>query len=1619
MAKKNWWKYLCLCLVSLLLAGCSLMEDLFLSKSEVPEFAFSGYVYADGKPLSGATVSCGVSSLKTNDLGYFSFSGINQTVQVSVSKDGYLFSDNLVFVEGVSEDIKFSGFKLFDKTGVVRNNNVTVPFVDIIAESENGEFRTQSNEYGAFYLPNLAGQVKVTATKEGFNFFKSSFTIDKEDEIVISGTTNISGEIKTDDDCVDISKFTLKINGIEKDILSDLSFVAEDIEPGTIVSLSSDEYFIENENFEITSDLQKVIFDCKKYYDVNGVVSCGNINLNNAKIKCGNKEINSSDGTFAFADLYGSNTISATLENYVIESMDVDFRSTNVVLKATTSVNGKINLDIGSNFEDINISINGKNITSDSIGKFSLSGVSFGDKLIITSDSYHVENEIVISNRDFLNINAQKLFNLDLTVLAESNPLENANICIGGNSFSTNAEGKATISNLYGDVDFVVTKDEYKFEDTYSCDYFDKEKTIDGYILYSINKIVKSGDIDIIDCKVYLDNQEIATNNGIIALENIYGDRNLKVVAEGYNEFETTITKDNANEDINLTYDIVGKVVCGKKRIAGVVVSYNGNNVKTENDGSFVLNNLSGNVIITYSKERYTFPSSNVSSFDNLEVFGKYSISGNVKKQNDDETIENVSNLKMTLLDKETGTMQTVQTDNNGNYYFENLTSEYALFYDMDCDIALKPSYYDVLAGGEFNFSNTGYSFGGVITCGEEKLEGVTLTLGNISATTDKNGVYNFGLVTSSDTLIIEKEGYTFTPIQKYSTYLTNKGFGVNDQLDTCIDVNFTATYMVEGNIKCGKTPLDGVTVTIGEKSTTTNNGYFSISGLTGKNDAVELSYRNYNFGNRQIVDGYANLNYVATFNISANVISNDLKIENAQLYINNKSKDLYSDENGNVIISNIQFGDKISFVLNGYTIESKIIEEYVEDLNFNSSYKVSGRITNCGVPLNQVKVSIVGSEIFTETNENGQFELANIYGTQQLNFEKQNFNFVNKIITGTISNLEIMSLFNVQGTIKVGGTTPLAGVLVKAGDKTDITDEQGNFEITGLTSTTTFEFEKEGYDFGSSIEVSTPAPLDIYATFCIKGTVKSGDVILSGAKITTNTGMTINPSDENGNFEIYGLTGNTTIYVEMDNYNKFEQTIKDYNGKFVANLSYDVVINFGGLSGLLEYQNISITAVDNIKTEKFTCNKDSITIPARKGRTTITLSKENCFFTPTENNSFIVTSGKTQNITITRLFSVYGKVKTNSGQGVAFAKVSAGKVSTTTDIDGNYTLSGLAGEPKLIVKLPYDNQEIEGKTVKADGQCDISIKDEIFAVNFLNYAYDNLRNANSYQIFGSGTVIASPKIGGTQEQSVNIIYKQDRFGNKIFQNMNKGNKIDIVSVDPNVSMLSCFYTENGVRKVKYQQIKGIDNFDTVKQGNEEIFKPKYTETWSYPTDLGNGETELDWYRKNYGVDGNNFSPYIIKSETVNSVSNLQIVEGNYVFTLNMKTSKDSETYTNYAKLMSIMCDAQSLEGFNEISLTFTITRNGLLRKMVIYENYSVESSPLTGVPVNANITYDFIINSLTEKISDIDISTPLTVQNSIMLGRETPTENDSINYKENNNTTKVDLITFRKEEIL
>ncbi len=1604
MTKRNWFGYIVMIAVCFLISGCSLLDNLLFTKSEVPEFSFSGYVRADGEPLADATVDCGISSCQTDENGYYSFNKLSKVVNVSVSKAGYLFSDELVFVNSLSTDVNFYGYKLFDKSGVVKNNDVVIPNVKIEAVSENGKFETMTNESGEFYLSNLAGQVKVTATKEKYNFFTQSFTIAKEDNVVITGITDIAGKINVDSKA-DKSDFELLCNDYTININDDLTFLAQNVAPGDKIILKSSKYFVSKNEIKIGST-DDISFDCFKYYDIQGEVSCGNQKLNNVKVMFGKLETESINGKFKFEKVYGSRDIKCELNGFEFENKNVSADNSSVQIKATTKVEIQVALDVGNDFSGVKLKVGDRIIDKcSSTGKFEIAGIEFGQVISVESLDYHADTTLEVNDNLPKTISLQKHYSLKVNTTADNQPLSDVDVIVSNKTYKTDENGFVQIDKLYGTNECVLEKTGYKFESTYLVNYYQSKINAVGQLLFDIVGSVRSGEIILDSAKIVCNDVEYSSNElGEFQIQNVYGVVNLTIEKSGYNTQTLSVSKDGGRLDINLNYDVMGLILCADMPIEDVKVSNGQNSVNSQKDGKFKLSGLYGENEITFAKDFYNIQSQTLSFGKYLQINTTYSVKGNVSSSNGA-----VSGLGIWILSKNYGTTQSTTTDEKGNYSFEGLSGSYALYYDESTSLSLKPKIYNVNFGDKYDFSDKGFGFGGKVTCGGVGLEGVKIRIGNLQTLTDKDGAYNFALVPASGILTLTKEGYNFE----------NSGMDVDEEFDGRENVNFEATYKVVIRVKSGLTTISNVQVSLNGNvcGNTDENGTMEILGLTGSN-SVEFSLNKYKFVGLKTFDTYQVLDIDASMDIAVLVKTGDIRVGGAEVKVNGVIQSSQTDNNGLIELKEIRIGDTIEFSKTNYKFDSILISGYLENLIANCSYKISGNISNCGNRLAGVTVTM--GERVTLTDELGYFEFDDVQGEQTLRLSKNGFDF-DDVIVNSADTLNIMSKYSIAGKVMLSTGLGISKVdIYIAEQKVGSTDTNGNFKIENLSSIVTLRFVKLGYKFVGDFTITSPSEsLEFLATYSIAGRVMSGNIAIANALVSASNGMSTRTNDD-GTYVLEDVDTEVVIQVTLDNYDNTEpETVKGYSKNVDFNLTYKVIIT---IDGDFKDINVSITG-QSPRTKNYSLKQ--IIIENLFGQNSVVLSKKSYMFTPTDR--FTVTSNFETRLTTKLVYGISGFVKTESGAPIKNARVFAGETCVRTDNQGYYEISNLIGKNQLMATLPYLNDDTNpshdsslDKTygqIEKSGDYNIIFSNNNFGLNFLNFAYDKLRNSNGYQIFGTGDVVATAKVGVTitSKNKVDVIYKQDKNGTKIFQNKNTG---DVeAGVDPNVSMLSCFDTKS--RTVKYQLIQG--------ENNVKANSVAYTNSWS-----GTNISYSDYQSKitingisgGSGVNGDGFSSYNINSKSLSSVKNMSFSDNLYKYTIVLKTDEASGAYTNYKQIMTLMCDKKDLIGFSKIELTFTISQSGYLKEMKIAEEYKVVTNKKASVSgaeasVVGNITYSFYLNQ-NNLIKDIDTSSPITASSGLST---LETYDDILTLQTNKNTRysqpKIDMVVVKKEELL
>ena len=1544
------------------LAGVALYVFKTLTTEPViPTYSFSGYVYSDGEPLAGATVSCGVASTTTDDSGYYTFDGLTKVVEVSVSKEGYLFGNELVFVNSDKLDVNFDGFQIFDMNGIVKSDDQIIPFAKIVASSQVGTYVTTANEFGEFYLPELAGKVKISATLDDMKFFDQEFGKEKE-ELIISGTTNISGsiDIDYDGDC----DFKLTLDGKTIAIDSDRKFSVSNVTPNSVLVLESENYYIKNPEIAIIVENKNIVFAAEKYYSVVGAAKSGNTLLSNVKFNVGGKIVyTDANGSVVVDNLHGDVNVLAYSQDYLFEDVAINATSESFEVIGKFGITGTISSDDG-NINGFEISNGILSTTTNRRGEFVLSGLQLGDKISVITDDYYVSNNnIALTNKNKLNFNLSKFYSLNVNVSYDSVGLNNVTLIMNDNNYSL-VDGKITIDNLHGENDIQLSCNGYRFANSYSISYTSNNLNITPDKYFTLSGTIHSGEIILDGAEIKIGNDiYYADSNGEFEIYGLYQNGFATISHADYNDYLLEYSLLSNQFDINLNYDIAGRVVCGDNAVVGVSVNIGETYILTDDNGYFEFNGLSGSQNIELSKDYYSFDIVSVNCNGNITVPTTYSVSGYAFDNNTP-----IAGLKIVIAKNDTTFIAVEEyTDENGYYEFSGLSGEYLLFFQSDSGIDLLPNSYTIVLGGRYNFANIGYKFSGRITCGSDGVAGVSVRAGETVVTTDSDGYYAFELLLEEETLVLEKNGYTFD----------NNNIIVNSELyNDRTDVNFTCTYEVKGFVKSGNTPLEGVEISIAEKETETNeNGYYCITGLTGKNN-ISLSLYGFTFLGSSSVSVASECNYNGTILANIVVKTGSIAVGNAVVTI--AGKNYTTNSSGLINISGVVIGDIISISKDGYAFQNMMVLGYQSAYEFDGLYSVYGTVSVGGNLLKNATLTCNG--VTFVTGDNGYYEFCGLNGSQTISIEHSEFDFDNVTVTGH-RELNILAKYSITGQVKVAGKA-IEGVKVTTSTQEVYTDASGNFRINNLQSEEELKFEKTGYVFDEEYIVLGATHLDVIGKYSISGIITSGDLIISGATITLSNGM-VAESDNNGLFTITGILNEETFVVSKDKYNTSTSVSVDgYTQNMKVNLTYNVSFS---LSGLIDYSDISVT----INGQNALYSGSSITIENLSGTSLISLAKgDKYLFSPAQVQT---TSASTYSVVAKQKYSISGKATTKGNIAISGAIITAGNQSVVTNKEGLYRIDNLIDSNVVTLKLSAGDYVYEESIEQVSGDAIVnpSINNYPYAFYMFKRGYALLDSAKTYQIQGSGSVSAVVTVIGittTQNQNVSVRYKKDANNIRLFENLNYGKPVDLVGVDPRVSMLVA--VDMNTKQVKYQHIKGetvLSNLTTT-----------YSDKWTDIADSAQGD--YNTFQNNFGTNPVGYYPYVINSNTVNSITDIELVDNDtynskdFVFTINLKTTSDMYYY--YEKQMSVMCPDQKLNRFESVALKYTINADGYIRSLIINEKYYVDASGQTAT-CTANFNYTFYTFGQNESIPNIDLTDNTTIQNSLAI--VTPTKVSTI----------------------
>ena len=1535
MTKGKKWSIIAI-LLAVFLIGAGVVTYIFFWDILFPEktYTVQGIVVVNGEPVEGFTVSSNVGDTTTDAEGKYSFSGLKDPITVYVGNDEYYFGlKEKTFIDEATYNIAGRAYR--EVTGSIVSGGNMIPFATVKIVAENGTYETISDANGNFSVPKVIGEVKISAEKNGMQMFEKVLG-DDEVQAELNALTSIALTFEFDDGLGFLGDTDVKVEycGVKYDLESAL-FSIGSVSFGEEIKISSNNYLLNQTKVIVDKENATVSIQGKRIYDISGKIVSGDTPIANAKILVDGKETTTTDanGNYLIEDVTGAHTVSYVKKGFTTGEQQVNYLNTEANFEILKKVSGKVLFENGI-LRGVKVFTASTESVTDASGNYELN-CKLGETIAFSLDGYKLEGGATVNDAtSSVNATAQKYYSLTVSALRKGQAVD-ATITVGGVEY-TLTNGRITIDNLLGAKSFQIQKDGFVFEAPETVDRFNASITLEALQYFNVDGTVMSGNIPL-SGKVYVNgvlNKEFTS--GTFTIENILESAEIAVRCDGYDGFSQTVSIEEPTFNADLTYSVTFKAMTGSFAVSQWQLRQGAQPSETVAEAK-TISGLKGENTFYFEKDYHNTKQVTVNKGGEVVFETEYNVRISVTQKD-----LPVSGWKVYLINAETEDLTEHITDANGLCIFENLVGEYVIFTESKNGVVFRPESYDLTSGGEYVFSDNGYSFGGRITCGGQGIYGAKVMAGSKIEYTDRNGYYYFDMLPDACTLTVSKDGYVF-----------GAGINVDKTYSDRTDVDFEGTYSVIGKVLCGGNPLEGVRVTLGAITVTTDaNGEYVISGINTVNETLQLSKDGFIMDSYQ-VNGFMQIETIAYVDVTLNVLCGGINVEGVETKVNGKT-----------VGANYKFslGEVVTFHKAGYEFNSITIER-AGTFDIEGTYTITGKVVNGSVGMSGAVAILNGSQEIP-CNDDGTFAISGLSGANDITARCGGFEFGTVTVSGPKS-VTIGATYSATIIVRSGAQN-LSGVLVRVGNKAGTTDSDGKVTFAGLMATNDVTCSKEGYEITGTSDVIEGAGEYIFnATYSVSGKVLCDGLGLEGA--TVKVGEREVTTNSNGEFTVNGLEGENNLFTITkvggagEEYGTCQFTVSapTENKEVSITYSYSVNIIF---SGLTDYRGITVAYLD---TDKIT-SSNTLSIAGLSGSVTFMFAKDRCEFTPA---SQTVTGPSTLTVNVVQYYDITGYVKTSSGLPVVGYTVTApGKTAVVTDSNGYFSFNNLKGQIALNGKFDFEKQDasttfdsdlcLQTKSVTGAGVHNIIISDSDYAKGlFINGIY-NLYRGKSYEIVGRGKV-AGKSMGVTKNTDSAVVKRKDTKGNIVSENINYGSQV--LGIDPSVATLSFYNKDAGT--VKYKRLKDGDKNGTI---NSSLVGNYGGQSW---TTCSRSE-----YENMLGTTVTGPFAYNINASTVTDCA-ISKSGDIYTITLNLKPKDQA----SYAKQTEVLAGAETGScSFDTINLTVTLSKTGFISTVVAHEEYSIKVGSFSAA-TTTDTTFTVNMPSLTFTIGNLDVDNNLS----------------------------------------
>ena len=916
------------------------------------------------------------------------------------------------------------------------------------------------------------------------------------------------------------------------------------------------------------------------------------------------------------------------------------------------AISGYVFDELGAPVQGVTISSELGEVKTDENGKYTISNIKESILVKPSISGYHFKelSKKIDNKNDDANFVAYEEYTAFGVVDNNGLVVPNARVEISSlaGSFQTNTDenGRFEANGVAGEatLECVVLGDKYY---TAKTTIENPSVRINSTSDFTLNLNVDDNAIDYSKITLTINNETVRVLKNSTTFKDMKYGMTVKLESDYYNfsknTFDITELNQITNIDVFKVYSVSGVVKSGEVPLANANVYLDNSRVTmTDNNGNFLIDSVIKNRKVSVSYENFVFETADVShentevSFNGtktitLSIDADYMVDGDFTFSTDNFVQVNESTYKFTGV-----TLGSTIETQSDKYHLESNTVEvgesdyYALsafaLYDATVNLDLDADYQILLDG-------------------------------NVVLLDDLNGLFGKHTLSAS-----------------YSNYVfTSKEVDFGNKV---ADLSYQIPYNVTVSVNSGTEKLASAYAVVGGKQFSADqNAVILIENLTGIN-TITISCDSFNSKTIE-VSGQTETETNLSYNISGVVKTGNIIVAMANIFVS--GKETQTDALGCFEVKEIYGRAEVVAQKESNTFET-ISVFGGNEIEIQGTYAISGVLSGEGgaVADQVVYLRAVASENHkqTTTDQNGYYEFSNLSEVYQLLTYDSTGNVLLKpeyytVSAGGTYNFS-MSGFKISGYVKTGDI-PVSNAYVMAGSESTYTNADGYYVFELLTSKCDVSVQKAGYVFSGSISVEEDAEnVNFTATYNVSGKVTSASYAISGVSVLVD-GTNVTTTDENGEYQISGLSGEVLVSFEKAGYQfdgthtvsaygtynitcKAQKTITILSGSVPVN---EVLVFVNGTAFETTTNNIA-TVVANIG-DIITFEKAGYTISSA------TITTDNTY-------------------TVNATYEVSGKVVSGE-KTIANALVTIAGTKVTTNALGEFTFSGLSGENSIVVE--------------------------------------------------------------------------------------------------------------------------------------------------------------------------------------------------------------------------------------------------------------------------------------------------------------------------------------------